>query len=319
MAKKKKNKVLPLIAMGAACAVFLGAYLWLRTQNEQNTGTSDPTDTSVTMISERDPATITKLSYTYGGDTVRLSYSADSGTWSYAADPAFPLEQSYPAQMAAAISSIGVYRTLETADTSAFGFDDPACEITVSYTDGQSFHYAIGDVNAVSGNQYFLDRDSGTVYMISTALLPYFRYTAEDLFLYDTLPADIEETYIDAATLTAGGSEAVRNEAEDLSEIYKRFLQLAPVEFADWSQSEEAKSSFGIGESTLRIDYKRKVTTTDTSGTESTARIPASYTVQFGTPTEDGKIPYTVGQSGVIYLIDDVLYDEICALFISEE
>ena len=56
------------------------------------------------------------------------------------------------------------------------------------------------------------------------------------------------------------------------------------------------------------------MTITDTSGNESTSRIPATYTIVFGTPADDG-VPYQLPGSGVIYLTDADVYEAIAALF----
>ena len=72
---------------------------------------------------------------------------------------------------------------------------------------------------------------------------------------------------------------------------------------------------YGIGESYMKIDYKRAVTVTDTSGAENTTRIAASYTVRFGKVTEEGKVPYVIEGSNVIYLTDAADLDQIANCF----
>lgn len=307
MAKKKSNKALALILMACAAAALLIGYRLLSAQNS-----GAPSDTAatndVTMILERNASEVSALSYTFSGET--LSFVCSGGVWSCKDDPSFPLDQTPVSQMAAAISSIGVYRTLDTGDTGEFGFDAPAAEITVSFSDDKTYRFAIGDQNPMSGNRYLIDRDSGTVYMISAALLSYFRYVQADLFLYDTLPSDIEAAYIDSARLLSDDAEKSLR-VEEAETFFSVFQRLAPSEYADWHGDSETLSRYGIGHASLTVSYKRAVTITDTSGNENTTRVAASYTVRFGTVTEDGKIPYTIGDSAVVYLADAKLYDEL--------
>lgn len=312
MAKSRKNRALPLLILAAAAVILFAGYRILTAVPAAPGGgdTASAGTQDVTMILSRSASDVSSLTYIFSGETT--SFVLTDGVWKLKDDPSFPLNTEPVAQMAAAIASIGVYRTLDTGDTGEFGFDAPAAEITVTFTDGESHRYAIGDANPMSGNRYFLDRDTGTVYMIAPALLSYFGSTAEDLFVYDTLPDDIDAAYIDGAALTEGGDTRTMREGA-AEELYTAFRMLKPVRYADWHEG--AAERYGIGDPTLTISYKRAVTVADESGNENTTRIASSYTIRFGETREDGTVPYTIDDSSVVYLTDGKYLDDLRTCF----
>lgn len=307
--RKKNPLILPLVLIVLIAGLFV-VYKVMDTQN--STPAPDAgTSAAVTMILERDVSEVRALSYTYAGETNSFTWNSSLGAWTVDGKEAFPLVQETVSTMAAAISSIGVYRTLDTGDTGVYGFDAPAAEMTVTFADGAAHSFAVGDVNSMSGYRYFKDLASGTVYTIAPALLPYFQVTLADLFSYDTLPTDIDASYITSVTLNRAGTEKTTSDPDAVQALLTRFQLLKPMEYADYSGTDAAMEKYGIGESYLKIDYKRAVTVTDTSGAENTTRIAASYTVRFGKVTEEGKLPYTIDGSDVIYLTDAADLDQI--------
>ncbi len=318
MANKKKKTspiLMPLILVGAIAVLFL-VYKVIDAQNQKNLVnniTSDETD--VTMILERAAEDITAVGYCWNGEDNSFTWNSRTGLWELDGAKNFPLQQEPITTMAGALASIGVYRTLEDGDSGLYGFDSPEAEVRISFKDGVTKRFAIGDLNTVSGNRYFKDLDSGAVYTIAAALLPYFQYTLEDLFSYASLPTDIEASYIDSVTLSMNGTEKKITDTEKTKSFYTKFQLLTPSEYADWSGSDEALTKYGIGEGSLTISYKKAVTVTDTSGNSNTTRIASTYKVRLGKTTAEGKIPYMIDGSDVIYLTDAADLDMIAELF----
>lgn len=319
--KKKKNPLLLPLALTAAIAVLFIVYKMMDANNQYASTQSTTADSaaSVTMILERDVSDVRALSYTWDTESGSFHWNTTSGAWEYDDDPSFPLVQDTVSYMAAAISSIGVYRTLDTGDTGDYGFDTPAATVSVSFADGESHAYAIGDLNAMSGYRYLKDLDTGTVYTIAAALLPYFQVSRADLFTYDALPTDIESSYITKIALTTPLNTRETTDSDVTKQLYTKFQLLKPMEYADYSGTDEAKERYGIGAASMEISYKRSVSVTDSSGNETTTRIAASYTVLFGDITDDGKIPYMIGDSTVIYLADATVWDSIESCFTEAE
>ena len=316
--KKKTSKLLMPVIMLVLTAALLIAYLALGKSDPagDETDTGD-TNSEVTIILQRDASTITELSYTLHGEKpLTFAYNSASSQWSYAPAPAYPLLTEHLDYMAAAISYIGVYRTLDTGDTGIYGFENPAVTIDVSYADGSRYSFAIGNQNSMTGYHYFKDLESGTVYTIDPALLPYFQVKLEDMFAYDSLNTDVEEAYITSLTWNVDGNTGtLENLSEkDRSTIYAAYQSLKPAMCADWSGTDDALASYGIGNNTVTIGYRRVVASADESGNEVTTRIAATYTIQFGTPAGDGRIPYVLPNSHVIYLEDFSLLEPAISL-----
>lgn len=316
--KKKISKILMPVIMLAITAALLVAYLMLGTPDASGNETdNNNTGDEVTIILQRDAGKITELSYTLrGSERLTFAYNSASAKWIYVPAPAYPLLTEHLDYMAAAISYIGVYRTLDTGDTGIYGFENPAVTIEVSYADGARYAFAIGNQNSMTGYHYFKDLNTGAVYTIDPALLPYFQVSLEDMFAYDTLNADVEEEYITSLTWNMDGeTETLENLTEDdRRTIYTAYQSLKPAACADWSGTDDALASYGIGDNTVTVGYRRAVTSADESGNEVTTRVAATYTIRFGTPTDDGKIPYVLPNSRVIYLADYSLLEPVVSL-----
>ena len=110
--KKKNPLILPLILLVLIGGLF--AVYKLMDQPSSVPGTNTGTEAEVTMILERDVSEVRSISYTYAGETNSFRWNTSLGTWQYEPDTAFPVLQDTVSTMAAAISAIGVYRTLDT-------------------------------------------------------------------------------------------------------------------------------------------------------------------------------------------------------------
>ena len=276
-----------------------------------NTGTQSTVD----VIHEKDAATITYLSYKSKGNE-ELSFSYTGSKWTYSGDASYPLVNSYLDSMAAVVSYIGVYRTLDGGDTGVYGFEDPLLTFYAEYYDGSNCQYAVGNQNPMTGYLYLKDLQSGNVYTVDPAILPYFEYTLADMFAFDTLGGDIEKDYITSVSWD-NGAQTMMEVSDDAQKeaIYSAYQALTPAVPADWSGTDEALSAYGIADGpSVTIEYRRAVTSADESGNEITTRVAASYTVRFGTPI-DGKTPYILPGSQVIYCVDSATIDTLTQLY----
>lgn len=313
--KKKSGKIVPLLVMAVLIVGLFAAYKMMDAKTPSATDSADTGD-SVIMLIDRTSAEVATISYRLGeGDTYEFSIRPDTGAWAYADEPHFPLNQTTVGTMAAAICRIGAYRHLEDGDTGEYGFDTPDLTVTVGYTDGTECRYAIGDVNTVTGYRYFKDLDSGAVYTIAAALFDYFDYTLDDLFVYDTLPGDIESAHITSFTVAEGDSVTEITDADAVTAMYAAFTALAPSAYADPYADETESAAYGIGACTLTVSYKRAVQITDASGAASTTRIPATFSIDFGNTAEDGRVYYKLSTSDVIYLAEAEKVDALMKAF----
>lgn len=163
------------------------------------------------------PENPTLLSWTAEGSTLTLE-RGDSG-WSWADDGAFPLDQSVPENMTAALASATASRQIDApASLADYGLEEPALTITVRDEDGTEYTYALGDANDMTGEYYLLcDGDESTVYLVDTQLYDAFHLELYDMVEMETLPEFGSVTALSVEQ--PGGSLSLRYE-EDSTGLY---------------------------------------------------------------------------------------------------
>ncbi|MBQ4354399.1 MAG: DUF4340 domain-containing protein [Clostridia bacterium] len=309
MKTKRKNKALPLIILVVLLAALLIGYKALSAANDRKAAeeaASLASENADTMIAAYDYTTLTSLSYrAQGGDPITLTQSA--GVFSYADDANFPLNQTIAAQMANAISQIAVETTVESGSEADYGLDNPAYLIEAAYADGTKHVYKIGNYNAFNGAYYF--SMDGTMYMISSGLIPYFQYTEEDLLALDTIPAsDWRDTsYIGEITVTNGDKSCTISDDAGKTEVIGAIGAFRLSDCADYYADADEKAAFGLdGSVSAAVKYKKAVTSTDESGNQSTSYLETTYTLLIGHAAQDGTGYYVSPQkSNIVYLVDE--------------
>lgn len=144
---------------------------------------------------------VTGLSWTYEGEEVSLEQDAENN-WTYPADDAFPLDQSYPDAMVQALSEIQADRIIEEPeDLSEYGLADPVCSITVQADETRQL--AIGDETSLGGQRY-LSLGDGNVYLVDASLLDDFALGLYDIVAKETIPSmtDVSSFQIQSGSTT---------------------------------------------------------------------------------------------------------------------
>lgn len=147
----------------------------------------DPDELEET-ISLAGPDSPQSLTWTDDSGTLTLNHG-ESG-WSYADDSAFPLDQTVPEDMAAALSAAAATRQIDTPESlEDYGLDAPVLTITAQDEDGTEYSYAFGDVNELTGEYYLLyNGEEDTVYLVGSDLHDAFNYDLYDMVEMETLP-----------------------------------------------------------------------------------------------------------------------------------
>lgn len=144
---------------------------------------------------------VTGLSWTYEGEEVSLERDGENN-WTYPADDAFPLDQSYPDAMVQALSEIQADRIIEEPeDLSEYGLADPVCSITVQADETRQL--AIGDETSLGGQRY-LSLGDGNVYLVDASLLDDFALGLYDIVAKETIPSmtDVSSFQIQSGSTT---------------------------------------------------------------------------------------------------------------------
>lgn len=148
---------------------------------------ADP-DQSEETISLAGPASPQSLAWTDDSGTLTLN-NGENG-WSYADDSAFPLDQTVPESMTAALSAAAATRQIDTPESlEEYGLDAPVLTITALDEDGTEYSYAFGDVNQLTGEYYLLyNGGEDTIYLVGSDLLDAFSYDLYDMVEMEPLP-----------------------------------------------------------------------------------------------------------------------------------
>lgn len=332
--RKKKNKALPLLILVAVLLVLVIGYLALSSANakrEAEEAAAAATDTTI-MLAEMDATAITQLRYRYGeNDWITLAQSG--GVWTLAEDAHYPLNQTTAAGLGSAIASIGAIRTVDEGEAADYGLDEPICEIHVSYGEGTTYKYAIGDRNSFNDAYYFRD-DDGAFYMIASGLLTYFQTDLDDMLVLDTALATLSNGDIVSVTVTDGEKSSTYTQTAtevededgntttaydaDVTALYDLFCELDLQSWADYyADSTEMAETYGIdGTKSLTLTYKKAVSvnagTETTASTSQTTKVDATYTISFG-QSVDGQVYYSPKGSTIVYTAADDVVDGIFA------
>lgn len=196
---KKQTK--HILILSAVLVICVGAWLGLRAWNAYREE-QDAAQQEAEIIRLASLEDITSLSFE--NDGTELAFEKQDGTWVYAGDADFPLDQSYLENLETLLSDLTAVRGIEDADTmEAYGLASPPCQLTAGTSSGDSFQIYIGEA---SGDNYYARLEgSETVYTITSDLVSGISYELLDLAQLETFPTLSEEN-LESVTVDTGDS-----------------------------------------------------------------------------------------------------------------
>ncbi len=198
-----------LIALCLLLAVLCAGSMALSRYNErQETAQEAETDADETVLALED---VQRIDVAFEGE--RVSMRRDGDTWVDGDDPDFPLDATYPEQMASALEQITSARSV-TGDLAEYGLDEP--QLTVSATDGagEETTLFVGDENAVTGLYYARLDGSETVYTIASSDVSPFMRTRYEMIQDEAFPT-ISADSVTRVELTAAEAQRTLVHLED--------------------------------------------------------------------------------------------------------
>ena len=320
---KKGIKLLVLLAV--LCLMIVGYVVFSGyMQSKENEGNDDAVDTSVSVLSI-DSATVSNIDYKYLEEDISLKKDGD--TWQWSEDAEFPLDQTFPDEMASYLSKIVGKRVVaENLDNEAdFGMDEPYMVINYSTIDGKSYVYTIGSYNSAAKCYYFKHSTQDRIFMTGDTAADPFVYYKLEMADGETLPTFNAE---DVTSATYNGPEeddgrkifSVTTDstgADFYSDPYSYFYVengkkhaadgravgefmvsvegLALGSIVDYKPSEEKLKEYGLDEGSrigVNVVYNEAVESTD-SNTSVSVTTSKAFTVYIGKGVdEDGKEVY---------------------------
>ena len=299
MRKKNKGILILLAVLILLVAVYFGLRTWNAQQEEKAQEEQEAATVHVTDTSAED---IVSLKFNVGnGD---LEFSKEDDQWYYTPDKDFPLQQSYPEDMAETVGSITAGRELTDGDSiDAYGLDEPAYTIEYTDADGNTAELLFGDM---TGDDYYVMLNGNdTVYTVNSSVIDPFNYTLDDMAQLDDYPSIgsgnlVKEVITQNGETTTYDSED-EDQAEDIAAVAGGLGAVTLSEAADYSVEDEDLDVYGLDE-----DSRITVEATYTQNDEEQL-----LTLYIGNEDGNGNRYVMLNDSRIVYLISDEICDNI--------
>ena len=299
MRKKNKGILILLAVLILLVAVYFGLRTWNAQQEEKAQEEQEAATVHVTDTSAED---IVSLKFNVGnGD---LEFSKEDDQWYYTPDKDFPLQQSYPEDMAETVGSITAGRELTDGDSiDAYGLDEPAYTIEYTDADGNTTEFLFGDM---TGDDYYVMLNGNdTVYTVNSSVIDPFNYTLDDMARLDDYPSIgsgnlVKEVVTQNGETTTYDSED-EDQAEDIAAVAGGLGAVSLSEAADYSVEDEDLDVYGLDE-----DSRITVEATYTQDDEEQL-----LTLYIGNEDGSGNRYVMLNDSRIVYLISDEICDNI--------
>lgn len=332
MSNQQKRTFRILLTVAIVLAVALAAVLIYKSRSakaQEEAEAQAQADAVITQDQE-----YTDLSYYNGSAT--LSFTLDEeGSWVWADDPTFPLNQTTVTAIVDLLTSLTPQQTITDGDTlEAYGLDNPSATVTASGADGVSLSLSLGKTTT-DGQSYYMmmNSDESTVYIISGTLYNYLSTPIYDMCLLPEIP-DLSQENLSSITVlgavsttltasqeeaeTSGGEESddadaaevtvtwTDNQGGDVTEneqvdaLLTELYTFSLTKCADWRPSDEAVSICGFDAPAAVAE----ITTTS-----------STLTITVGSATLDGTGYYVrVNDDTTIYQADTASVDTLLAV-----
>ena len=286
MNPSQKKHLLILVLILAALAAALLIVRAVKARSAQEAEEEAAAAEAAGVITEE--AAYSALSYDNG--TTALSFALDeSGNWTWADDPDFPLDDTTVTAMVDLLTSLKPQQTITDGDTlEAYGLDDPFATLTATTPEGGTLTIALGNATTDGTSYYMLmNGQESPVYIIADTLYTYMSKAIYDMCDLPELPLLTEEqirsvTIAGAQSLTltpeqgedADGNAVITwmSGGEDVTEaaadLIAQARAMTVTKCVDFKPTDEAASICGFDE-----PVKVAVAYLDDNGAEQTLTL----------------------------------------------
>lgn len=158
---------------------LIGCYEFVSYLSAKNASASEAAKT-IAILPDLQAEEISQLMWAYKGETVTLHKS--NQTWQAAEDAALTIDQSYPAAMLAALTSLTASRELSGIElTGEYGLTAPSYVYVITTNEQQEIVLTVGDRSSINSDYYLSVSGSDSVYLVNDTLISAFLYNLADL------------------------------------------------------------------------------------------------------------------------------------------
>lgn len=299
MMKKKRGLFILAGALVALLAVYFGLQAWNKSQEEKEQAENEA---AVVHVTETDPENIVSMSFDVGNG--EMEFVKEDGIWYCASDRDFPLAQSYPEDMAAALGGITADRELEDGDSMAdYELEEPVYTLSYTDADGSATELYLGNM---TGDYYYVTMgDAGKVYTVASTLIDSLNYTLEDMAQLDEYPSigsgNLVKEVITHNGVTVTYDSGNEDQTEDVTAVAGGLGAVTLSEAADYSVADEDLAGFGL-------DEAARITVEATYTEDQEEKV---LTLYIGNENGDGSRYVMINDSRIVYLISDEICDNI--------
>ena len=325
---KRRNKLLALTGVLAAVCIAIGCVLGIEQKKEDIRAE----EAVILSLSVED---IDAISWDTGGEG--LSLHRDGESWFWDEDEAFPVSSTEMETLLGKFETVSSAFIIENVDDPGqYGLDDPETTITITAGDAV-YTIALGDYSTMDQQRY-IDIGDGKVYLAQEDPADYISVAISDLIAHDDTPS-----FPTVETIVLSGSEdytiVYDAEAAALDEADNYFVSRSgALQVLDADYVTELLNAVSLLDLTNYVSYTADAETLAACGlTDPALSITVNYldsedaaqsfTLHIGLDAEDvaeaaeaaeGETVniekyVRVGNSSIIYALDDADYEELTA------
>ncbi len=200
--KAKQRTLLLLVVLLALAGATLAL---LNAANRRAEEAASAAEAGTIVLSSFAVEDLTRIEYTWQGETITLDY--DGSSWTLADDPDYHLDQTRCNTMATALADLRAKRALTAEAGEDYGLDVPLVTVSVTAA-GETNTFTFGDTNPITGDIYLRKTGDDAVYTASSSRVGSFEYGKADLFGAFN-PAGITASSLEEITYSYGtGADA---------------------------------------------------------------------------------------------------------------